>query len=261
MDGAAGAHSLFSDIFRSESKAESKADEEGVNAVDRAARCIRCSLEKLAGKLRPGMRTGEIAVKLQKILNSFRVDPGMIIRICPDEVAWHGLPGARRIRDGEIVTVDAACSVQGWWADAAVTFAVGEVNEERKRLMSAAVRAVNSAAAFIREGEDGTAAAGALKAVLREYDVRLIPEAAGHRVGRCLHDGPALTYDGRPYPPIAAGAVYTAEPVLTTGSGEVIIADDGSAVTADGAPTAHFELPVLALRKKGRILGSPESAL
>lgn len=214
-------------------------------------------MEKLAGKLRPAMRTSEIAVKLQNILLGRHIDPGMIIRICPDETAWHGFPGDRRIRDGEIITVDAACSLQGWWADVAVTFTVGEVNEERKRLITAARRAMLSAALFIREGETGTAVAEAVGAVLKEYDVRLIPEGAGHRVGRRLHDGPALTYDGRPHPPVRAGFVYTAEPILTTGSGEVRIAADGSAVTADRSPAAHFELPILALEGEGRILGAP----
>jgi len=194
---------------------------------------------------------------LEVFLISRGVDPGLVINISPEDTVWHGIPGKRKISAGELLTIDIACAVRGWWADAARTFAIGSVDARRKNLMTAAWEATRAIVSKMSDGSTGTEAFRAVEDICLKRKVSLIPEAAGHGIGRRIHEPPSLTYDGRTYEPLVSGRLYTAEPVITAGGGQILISSDGSAVTSDGEPSAHYEVTVLLLRHGVHILGAP----
>ncbi|MCK5736684.1 MAG: M24 family metallopeptidase [Spirochaetaceae bacterium] len=208
--------------------------------------------------LYPGISTLELAEILEKSLMSRAVDPGVIIGISPEETAWHGIPGKRKLKTGELVTIDIACSVRGWWADAARTFPIGSVDAKRENLMLSAWMATKEIVSIIREKQKGIEVSRYISNLTRERGVSLIREGAGHGIGRRIHELPSLTYDGRTHAPFQADFLYTAEPVFSAGNGEILISTDGSAVSADSEPTAHFEVTMLLLKHGAHILGAPD---
>ena len=143
MDDVSGEKSLYEDIFPfTEKHGESSGtgpEASDILSMDRAARLIHQSLTIVENLIRPGAETLILAEELDRFLLMNGVDPGLIIRISPEDTVWHGIPDKRKLQSGEIVSIDIACSVRGWWADAARTFAVGNVDKKRKNLMMSAL--------------------------------------------------------------------------------------------------------------------------
>jgi len=208
--------------------------------------------------IQPGIQTLDLAMSLEKSLLGRGADPGLLISISPEDTAWHGIPGDRILMAGEIVTIDIACSVRGWWADAARSFPVGRIDVKRTNLLKAAWLMTRELVSTIRAGENGKGTSALVSELTGVWDVSLLSEGAGHGIGKRLHELPSLTYDGRTHDAMHAGMLYTAEPVLTSGSGKIRISRDGSARTYDGEPVAHFEVTFLLIRHGTQILGSPE---
>ncbi|RKX97156.1 MAG: hypothetical protein DRZ90_07190 [Spirochaetes bacterium] len=261
MDNVFGGKSLFEDIFPSTEKYNGKsntASPPDITAVDSAARLIHQTLELAGIFICPGIRTIDLAESLEKSLKGRGADSGVLLSISPEDTVWHGIPGERKLKSGEIVTVDISCSVRGWWADAARTFPVGIIDEKRKELICAAWKATAKLATTMKPGQIGVESAETVSNVTGRWNVSLISEGAGHGIGRKMHEPPSLTYDGRTHEPLRSGYFYTAEPVLSSGNGKILIADDGSAVTADGEPSAHFEVTLLLIEHGTQILGSPD---
>ncbi len=154
--------------------------------------------------------------------------------------------------------MDIACSVRGWWADAARTFPVGVIDERRRELICAAWTATKKLATTMKPEEIGIESSKSVLSITEKWNVSLVSEGAGHRIGQKMHEPPSLTYDGRTHEALRSGYIYTAEPVLSSGNGKIHISEDGSAVTADGEPSAHFEVTFLLIEHGTQILGSPE---
>lgn len=262
MDDVHGGRSLYEDIFRSTKKLEKVDVENGkilnIRAMDSGARLIHQSLDLATAIIKPGLTTRELAEEISHFLTTRGADPGPLIRISPDEVVWHGLPGSRVIESGEIVSVDIACSVRQWWADGAKTIPVGQIPSSKSDLIQTAIEGVKTVIRGMKSGDEGLNSANAIQQLCRRRSVSLVSEAAGHGVGQRLHELPSITYDGRPHAPLKLNSVYTVEPIFTTGDGNVHMTDDGSAVTNDGEPSAHFEVSVLLVAHGVHILGAPD---
>ena len=226
--------------------------------MDRAARLIHQSLAIIENLILPGVETMILAEELNHFLLKNGADPGLIISISPEDTVWHGIPDERKLQSGEIVSIDIACAVRGWWADVARTFAVGNIDDKRKNLMISAWEGTKRIVSVMKEGRTGIESADTLSELCRSRKISLITEGAGHGIGRRLHDIPSLTYDGRNHEPLKAGCLYTAEPIFSAGSGEILISHYGCAVTVDAEPSAHYEVTVLLVEYGALILGAPE---
>ena len=154
--------------------------------------------------------------------------------------------------------MDIACSCRGWWADSAVSFGVGTIDEKRQKLLRGAWLATRTAIGLMTPGEDGRRTGEAIADICRTTGLKLVEEGAGHGLGRRLHEAPSLVYDGETHDPLRTNRVYTAEPILSTGTGLVRISESGIAVTQDREPTAHFEASVLVLPHGIQVLGDPD---
>lgn len=262
MDDAFGEKSLYEDIFpftgRPGRQSGTEPEIADIRAMDRAARLIYQSLSLIESQIVPGITTLKLAEQLDLFLRKKGADPGLIIRISPEETVWHGIPDERRLKPGEVVTIDVACSVRGWWADAARTFAVGQLDKKRTDLMLCAWEGTKEIVSVMKNGRIGLESAEVVRGLGLKYKKTLVTEAAGHGIGRRLHELPSLTYDGREHPALRAGCLYTAEPIFSAGSGSVEFSGSGSAVTIDGEPSAHFEVTVLLVDHGAHILGGPE---
>ncbi len=243
-------HSIFEDVF-------SVQETGGNESIAEAANIINHTLDSVRMAVQPDLPTQFVADSIGSMLQDNGVDPGYIISISPEDVAWHGIPGDRLLGRGEIVTIDVACSVRGWWTDISITVPVSDIDEKRLRLIEAAREGTKTLINCTKKNSNGRENAAKMSDHCKRYDVRLISEGAGHGLGRKLHCNPQLTYDGRLHTPLEDGRAYTIEPVFTSGNGRVRMNSDGSAVTEDGEPTAYFEIAVLIRGNNTVILGNP----
>jgi methionyl aminopeptidase len=169
----------------------------------------------------------------------------------------HGIPGPRKLRKGDIVSIDLGVIRNGYFSDAAVTLAVGTPSANREKLLRVTreclERGISQAVAGNRISDISRAvyshAAGNGYGVVREY--------CGHGTGFAMHEDPQVpNYVGAgPNPRLKEGMVLAIEPMVNAGTGDIELLDDGwTVVTADGADSAHFEHTVVVLRDRMEIL-------
>ncbi|MFS8570323.1 MAG: type I methionyl aminopeptidase [Thermaerobacter sp.] len=237
-------------------------------AMRRAGRLAAAVLERLAAHARPGVSTARLdALAEEWILagggrpafKGYRGYPASICTSINDEVV-HGIPGPRVLADGDIISIDVGVVVDGLYADAAVSVAVGEVPPAARRLLAAGEAAlaagVRAARAGARAGDIGHAVEEAARAagfaVVRDY--------MGHGIGRRMHQAPHVPNYGPPGvgSPLVPGMALAIEPMLVEGSPETAVASDGwTVVTVDGSRAVHFEHTVLVTDGEAEILTRP----
>ena len=210
------------------------------------------ALYLLSGKLHPGTTTRYIddicrdfveANGARPSLRGYRNYPGNTCTSV-NNVAAHGLPGDYSLREGDVITVDLAVEVDGWHGDSAWTFAVGEIDEDSRRLLraswNATMKAISVAKAGVRMGDIGDI----ISKTAGRYGCSVLDSFVGHGIGRDMHEEPMVLNSGEPGSgvPIVPGMVITVEPILCLGAPEVRVLDDGwTIVTRDSSRCAQFE--------------------
>lgn len=219
-------------------------------ALRAAGRVVAEAIREMARRVRPGVSTGELDDVAAQVFkrHGARSGPQLdydfpgVTCLSVDDEAVHGIPGPRRLREGQLIKLDVTAELDGFYADACRTVPVGRVRPRDQRLMaasqSALKRGLEAATAGVNVGVVGAA-------VNREVTRRgfsVIEELAGHGIGRKIHeepDVPNIDWDG---PILTDGLVITIEPIIAAGDGEVYMDDDGWTVkTYDGSLSAHFE--------------------
>jgi len=210
-------------------------------------RAVSAAVEQCA----PGMTTAEVAGTALAAAGDLE---GAIVSVCVNDEAAFAPPGPRRLHPGDLVTVDLAGAVGGWWSDASRAAVVAPPGDDAVRLAQAADATLAAGLAAIRPGVAWSAVAAAVRAEAGRRGVGLVVSLAGHGIGRRLHEGPALRLDaaaGGPADPLLrAGMVMTLEPTVTLGSGATVEAPDGTLRTADGGLVCTEER-TLAVREVG----------
>jgi methionyl aminopeptidase len=169
--------------------------------------------------------------------------PGSLCISVNDE-AIHGIPGDRLLRTGDLVKLDLVAEKDGFFADAAVTVAVGEVSPTATALMRCAEGAFHQAAKVARAGNRVYDIGRAVEAETHRRGFRVLRELCGHGVGRTIHEAPTVPnyYDSRCKTRLTEGLVITIEPILAESTGIGELQDDQWTIrTADGSLSAHFE--------------------
>ncbi|MCC2313441.1 type I methionyl aminopeptidase [Cellulomonas xiejunii] len=181
--------------------------------------------------------------------------PGVLCTSVNDH-ALHGLPSDRVLADGDVVSIDFACEVEGWVADSALTFQLGTTTPEAQRLISTTEQAFAAGIAAAQPGGRMGDVSAAIGRVARQSGFGLNTDFGGHGVGRTMHEDPHVPNDGRPGTGVRLkpGTVIAIEPWLMAGSSEYVIDDDGWTIrSADGALAAHAEHTV-AITKRGPVV-------
>ena len=169
----------------------------------------------------------------------------------------HGIPGRRRLRGGDIVSVDVGVRQDGWCADSAFTFAVGEISREAAHILQVTRDALDLAVAATRPGGTVGDIGAAVMKRARGAGLAIIRDLVGHGVGREVHEEPQVPNVGRPGrgPRLRTGMVLAVEPMLAAGTDRVITrADRWTVATADGELSAHFEHTVAVTKEGPRVL-------
>ncbi len=215
----------------------------------------RIVAEILAGvqeRVRPGVETRELDELAEEMCRSRQVEPAFkgyrgypsSICISINEEIVHGIPGARRIQAGDLVSLDFGVKYQGYYGDAAVTLAVGEVEPRCRALMAATEEALYAGINQAQVGRHLTDISQAVQAVVEGAGFGVIREFVGHGIGRALHEDPQIPNFGPPGrgPKLQAGMTLAIEPMTSLGGWQVRILPGGwTAVTQDGSCAAHFE--------------------
>jgi methionyl aminopeptidase len=223
-----------------------------LDAMRQAGRVVAGLLAHLAALVRSGVRTGALDdaagtyIREAGALPAFLKYRGFPATICVsvnDEVV-HGIPGERKLRDGDLVSIDAGAIVDGLYADAAVTLPVGTVSPQAQRLSETTKRALERGIAAAAPGRRLSDISFAVQQIVEEQGFGVVRDFVGHGIGRALHEEPPVPNFGPPNtgPRLRAGMVLAIEPMVTLGDYAVQIQPDGwTVVTKDRSLAAHFE--------------------
>lgn len=173
-----------------------------------------------------------------------------------DEVV-HGIPGKRKLKNGDIVTIDMVIGYQGYQADAAWTYAVGKISEEKKYIMEHTEKALYEGVKMVKPGNHIGDISSAIETYATKYQLGIVKELVGHGIGTEMHESPDVPNYGKlgSGPKLKEGMVICIEPMLTLGSADIgILEDDWTIVTEDGLSSAHYEHTVLVTKDGYEIL-------
>jgi methionyl aminopeptidase len=240
-----------------------------------AGRLVAEVLDRLESEVRPGITTQQLDALAEEMIRADGAIPSFIGvpgRLAPfrhslcisiDEEVVHGVPGPRRIREGQIVSIDAGAIIDGWHGDAARTYIVGEVPESTRRLVEATRRALYAGIEAAQPGNYLGDIAAAVEDVALEHGYGVVRTFVGHGIGNEMHEAPQVPnyrtgHRGRRLEP---GLCLAIEPMFTTGSHEVRVKEDGwTVVTVDGSLSAHWEHSLAVTADGPRILTATGAA-
>jgi len=236
-----------------------------IEKMARAGAIVRGCLELIGQEIRPGITTKELDRLAEEYIRSrggiptFKGYRGFPASICasPNDIVVHGIPGRVRLREGDIVGIDVGVTLNGYIADAAMTFPVGEISEEAKRLLRVTEEALMLGIAQCRVGNRVGDISHAVQSHAEAHGYSVVRSMVGHGVGRHMHEDPQVPNFGSPGqgPELREGMVLAIEPMVNMGGYEVEIGEDHWAVyTKDGSLSAHFEHTVAITSEGPRIL-------
>lgn len=241
--------------------------EKEIDLMRQANQIVAETLVTLADMVAPGITTEDLdtaAVEVihrlggkSSFLGYLRYPASTCISV--DEVIVHGIPGARRLRDGEVVSMDVGVVYRGYHGDAALTVPCGQVDPLRQRLMAATDRALAHGIAAAKDGNYLQDISRAVEEVVEAAGFSVVRCFVGHGIGTHMHEEPQIPnfVTGKRGPRLRAGMVLALEPMVNAGTHEVKVLDDSwTAVTADGMPSAHFEHSIVVREYGGEILSA-----
>ncbi len=218
----------------------------------RAGKVVSRTLDMVARVIEPGMTTAKLNdliddfIRSQGAIPAFKGYQGFPASACisVNEEVVHGIPGDRKLRDGDIVSVDVGSILDGYYGDSARTFAVGRVSQQKSRLMESTLKSLMAGIDNARKGNRLGVISAAVQQVAERDGYGVVRQLVGHGIGRQMHEDPQVPNFGSPEdgPELGTGMVIAIEPMINTGTYEIKTMPDGwTVVTADGQPSAHFE--------------------
>ena len=229
-----------------------------------ANRIVAEILEGVKEKVKPGVETRELDELAEDLCRQHKVQPAFkgyrgyprSICVSVNEEVVHGIPGPRRLKAGDLVSLDFGVKYDGYYGDAAISVGVGEVDPKARALMAVTEQSLYAGIAEVKAGNHLSDISHAVQTVVEEAGFGVIREFVGHGIGRSLHEDPQIPNFGPPHrgPALQVGMTFAIEPMTSMGSWQVRILKDGwTAVTQDGSWAAHFEHSV-ALTENGVLI-------
>jgi methionyl aminopeptidase len=240
--------------------------------MHRAGLLVWGALEKMRAMVRPGLSTKELDEfaeayttehHAKPAFKGYRGYPGSVCTSINDEVV-HGIPSpSRKVREGDILSMDFGVVLDGYYGDAALTVPVGKIAPEREKLLRVTRESLERAIEKVRTGNHLGDISAAVQQWVEKNGYSVVREFVGHGIGTKMHEDPQLPNYGPPGqgPRLQEGMVLAIEPMVNTGSPAVkVLDDDWTAVTADGSDSAHFEHTVAVTANGPWILTRPREA-
>ena len=218
----------------------------------KAGRVVAEMHEATRAAIKPGVTTAELDRVARDVLDkrgarsNFLNYHGYPAVICasPNDMIVHGIPGDRRLDEGDIISIDCGAIVEGYHGDAAYTAGVGQISRQAQRLLEVTERSLWAGIGQMTEGNRLHEIGRAVQEVAEKAGYSVVREYVGHAIGTAMHEDPQVPnyWPGRPGPVMRSGMVFAVEPMVNAGGAGTRLLDDGwSVVTADGSLSAHFE--------------------
>lgn len=224
-----------------------------LESMRRASRVVAEVLSQLQPLVKPGVSTAELDKFAEKRVRELGAVPAFLgyrgypatLCVSINEEIVHGIPSPKRfVKAGDIVSLDMGAVADGFYGDAALTVAAGEISPEARRLMDVTRESLGKALSAVKAGARLGDVSNAVQKYAEEHGMAVVREFTGHGIGRRLHEEPSIPNFGRPGsgPLLKAGMTLAIEPMLCLGRADVVVKNDGwTAVSADGSLAAHFE--------------------
>jgi methionyl aminopeptidase len=241
---------------------------EELERMRRAGRVVAATIDRLVESVRPGMTTGDLdgiaedAIRSAGAVPSFQGYRGFPASICTsvNEEIVHGIPGRRRLREGDVLSLDVGAIWEGYHGDSAVTVFVGEPRSDQvEKLVRVTEESLEAGIAQIRPGNRLSDISHAVQQVAEGAGFSVVREYVGHGIGQSMHEDPPVPNYGPQGrgPELRPGLVIAVEPMVNVGGWETrLLADEWTVVTADGSLSAHFEHTVAVTEGGPEILTS-----
>lgn len=240
-----------------------------IEAMRRAGRVVAIMLREVVKAVRPGVTTAELDRIAEEVARAhgavpafkgFRGFPATLCTSVNNEVV-HGIPGKRRLKEGDIISIDTGAIVDGYYGDAAVTVPVGRVSAVARRLIEVTQAALDAGIRAARVGAHVGDVSHAIQSVVESAGFSVVREYVGHGIGASMWEEPQIPNYGLPGlgPVLKAGMTLAIEPMVNVGSYEVMVMPDNwTVVTKDGSLSAHFEHTVLVTEDGAQVLTALE---
>jgi methionyl aminopeptidase len=243
-----------------------------IERMARAGEVVADTLALVGEHARPGVTTQDLDeladdfIRSRSGIPTFKGYRGYPASICvsPNSMVVHGIPGMYALREGDVLSVDVGVTLDGFVADSAYTFPVGEISAEAERLLEGCQAALAAGIEQCRLGNRLSDISHAIQVATESQGFSVVRSLVGHGVGRSMHEEPQIPNYGEAGrgPLLAEGMTFAIEPMITAGSADVVLHDDEWSIsTADDSLAAHFEHTVAITAEGPRILTAATSAV
>lgn len=241
-----------------------KSDRE-IELMRKAGNVVGRVFERLEKEIEPGVKTRQLDQIAAEMIKSsggraaflgYKGFPGNICASINDEIV-HGIPGERALAEGDIIGLDIGVELEGYYSDAAATFAVGKISQEARQLIDATERSLYLGIEQARAGNRVSDISYAIQTFVERHGFSVVRAFVGHGIGSNMHEEPEVPNFGPPNKGVKLepGMTLAIEPMVNQGTYKVSILEDGwTAVTEDGKLSAHFEHTILVGEEGPQIL-------
>ncbi len=250
-----------------------------IGLMRRAGLVVWYAHQAAARLVRPGIATSELDAAIGAVFHAYSATPlflnypgkhspfPAVSCISINEEVVHGIPGPRQLREGDIVSIDTGCRLNGWCGDAAITHPVGTISSTARKLLQVTRATLDKAYEQMAVSSRWSQVAREMQNVVEEAGFSVIRDMVGHAIGREMHEKPQVpNYFSKEWADrgdfqLRPGVVLAVEPMVATGKWQLrTLADHWTSVTADQSLSAHFE-HTIALTSQGvrRLTGPPET--
>ena len=236
-----------------------------VDAMRKAGK-ITAAARALAGEMvKPGVSTKAIDKAVYDFIISQGAKPSFLhyngypasVCVSINEQVIHGIPGSRKIREGDVVSIDVGANIDGFHGDCAATYVAGEASDEIRRLIRVTRESFFEGLRFARPGYRVSDISHTVQEYVENAGFSVVRDYVGHGVGSKMHEDPEVPNFGKPGhgPRLMPGMTIAVEPMVNMGKFEVrVLSDDWTVVTVDGKPAAHYENTILITNSDPEIL-------
>jgi len=240
-----------------------------IQLMRKAGLVVWKALQAAEQAVRPGVTTAEIDAAVERVFDEhgaeplFKGVPGKVpfpaaTCVSVNEQVVHGIPGRRKLREGDIVSIDTGCRLAGWCGDSAWTYPVGQISPQVRKLLDVTLQSLELAIEIVGRRQRWSQVAQEISEYIRSHGFSVVESMSGHGVGRELHEEPQYPNYVNPKVKeqdvtLRTGLVIAIEPMVNLGKKETrVLPDHWTIVASDGKPSAHFEHTV-ALTKDGPV--------
>lgn len=227
-----------------------------IELMREAGKMVSMTHKYLKNYIKPGITTKELDEIAENYIRKMGGVPtckgyeGFPATLCTsvNDTVVHGIPDNYKLKDGDIITIDMVIGYKGYQGDAAWTYAVGTISDDKKYLMEHTEKALYEGVKQVKPGNHIGDISNAVEEYAKKYNLGVVKELCGHGIGREMHEDPEVPNYGKAHtgPKLKEGMVICIEPMLNLGTADIYMLDDGWAIkTDDGKPAAHYEHTIL----------------